>query len=300
MGLVKSVSPPELSRTQDLSGVPELRASSDASVIPRKSGRALARGPGHPALENATASGYRGPHSKTIQKTVQEMIQYPPDFDADTVELCRAVAPFTMTSKYAVYALRLAVRHLVHSRIPGDIVECGVWKGGSMMAVARTLLQLNSTERKLHLFDTFDQMSEPTEVDRTVTGQTAAEILALLAPEPGKPWTCCTMEEARANVLSTGYPAGNVALIKGKVEETIPAAAPAEIALLRLDTDWFESTDHELKHLYPRLSRGGILIVDDYGYWQGARKAVDQYIAENQLQLLLTRVDDSARMCIRL
>ncbi len=108
------------------------------------------------------------------------------------------------------------------------------------------------------------------------------------------------MEEARANVLSTGYPAGNVALIKGKVEDTIPAAAPAKIALLRLDTDWFESTDHELKHLYPRLSRGGILIVDDYGYWQGARKAVDQYIAENQLQLLLTRVDDSARMCIRL
>jgi hypothetical protein len=227
------------------------------------------------------------------------MTKYPPDFDADTVELCGRVAPFTMTSKYAVHALRLAVQHIFNSGIPGDIVECGVWKGGSMMAVAATLLQLKSTDRTLHLFDTFDQMSEPTELDRTVTGQSAAEVLAGLAPEPGKPWTCCTMDETRANVLSTGYPADKTVFVKGKVEDTIPAAAPRQIALLRLDTDWFESTHHELIHLYPRLSPGGILIVDDYGYWQGARQAVDRYLRENSLNLLLTRVDDSARMCVK-
>ena len=228
------------------------------------------------------------------------MTQFPPDFDAATVELCRFVAPYTMTSKYAVNALRLAVRYIVNSGIPGDIVECGVWKGGSMMAVARTLLESKSTERTLHLFDTFAQMSESTGVDRTVTGKTAGEILAELAPEPGKTWECCTMEETRANLLSTGYPAAKMALVKGKVEETIPASAPRQIALLRLDTDWFESTYHELTHLYPRLSPGGVLIVDDYGYWQGARKAVDQYIEEHQLKLLLTRVDDSARMSVKI
>jgi O-methyltransferase len=225
---------------------------------------------------------------------------FPPDFDAPTADLCRHVAPFTMTSKYAVYALRLAVQYIVASRIPGDIVECGVWKGGSMMAVAKTLLELSSTDRTLHLFDTFEQMSEPTAVDRTVNGQSAAEILAGLSPEPGKPWQCSSIDETRGNVLSTGYPAAKINCVKGKVEETIPSAAPAQIALLRLDTDWFESTYHELTLLYPRLSIGGVLIIDDYGYWQGARKAVDQYIHEQKLQLLLTRVDDSARMCIKM
>jgi O-methyltransferase len=228
------------------------------------------------------------------------MSKYPPDFDADTQALCQSVAPFTMTSKYAVCALRLAVQHIVGSNVPGDIVECGVWKGGSMMAVATTLLQLKTTDRALHLFDTFDQMSSPTDVDRTVHGQSADEILAGLASEPGKPWTCCGMEETRANVLSTGYPVDKISLVKGKVEDTIPAQAPRQIALLRLDTDWFESTYHELIHLYPRLSPGGILIIDDYGYWQGSRKAVDQFIAENKLNLLLTRVDDSARMCLKI
>jgi O-methyltransferase len=227
------------------------------------------------------------------------MTNYPPDFDAETVQLCQGVEKFTMTSKYAVYALRLAVQHIERAKIPGDVVECGVWKGGSMMAVARTLMELNSTQRTLHLFDTFDQMSTPTEIDRTVTGQSAAQILSGLAPEPGKPWTCCSMEEARANVLSTLYPREKTAFIKGKVEDTLPASAPRQIALLRLDTDWFESTWHELVHLFPRLSPGGVLIIDDYGYWQGARKAVDQYIEQNGLNLLLTRVDDSARMCVK-
>jgi len=86
--------------------------------------------------------------------------------------------------------------------------------------------------------------------------------------------------------------------IKGRVEETIPNAAPEQIALLRLDTDWYESTRHELIHLFPRLTHGGVLIIDDYGYWQGARKAVDEYIEENKLSILLARIDSTARMAV--
>ena len=81
----------------------------------------------------------------------------------------------------------------------------------------------------------------------------------------------------RATVLSTGYPAERVHLVRGPVEETIPGAAPDALALLRLDTDWYASTRHELEHLYPRLATGGVLIVDDYGHWEGARRAVDEY-----------------------
>jgi hypothetical protein len=86
----------------------------------------------------------------------------------------------------------------------------------------------------------------------------------------------------------------------GKVEDTIPADIPEKIALLRLDTDWYESTKHELIHLFPRLQKGGVLIIDDYGFWKGARKAVDEYFAENNIQILLNRIDDTGRMAIKL
>src|SRR4051794_41091396 len=78
------------------------------------------------------------------------------DFDAATQELCQFVRPFTMTSPEKIFALRQAVMHVIQHGVEGDIVECGVWKGGSMMAVARTLLELDATTKSLYLFDTFE------------------------------------------------------------------------------------------------------------------------------------------------
>ena len=87
--------------------------------------------------------------------------------------------------------------------------------------------------------------------------------------------------------------------IRGRVEDTIPAQAPARIALLRLDTDFYESTKHELIHLFPRLVPNGVLILDDYGHWQGARKAVDEYFEDNPCRILLNRIDFAARIGIK-
>jgi hypothetical protein len=101
------------------------------------------------------------------------------------------------------------------------------------------------------------------------------------------------------NLAGTGYDLASVKFIKGKVEETIPAHAPARIALLRLDTDWYESTRHELAHLFPRLVPGGVLILDDYGHWQGSRRAVDEYMAEHGIPILLNRVDYTARIAVK-
>jgi hypothetical protein len=103
----------------------------------------------------------------------------------------------------------------------------------------------------------------------------------------------------RAAVLSVGYPEEKVHFVQGPVEETLPEHAPAEIALLRLDTDWYASTKHELVHLYPRLAPGGVLIIDDYAYWRGARQAVDEYVNENELPLLLVRIDHGARVAVK-
>ncbi len=89
-------------------------------------------------------------------------------------------------------------------------------------------------------------------------------------------------------------------MIKGKVEETIPHDIPEKISILRLDTDWYESTYHELVHLYPRLVKGGVLIIDDYGHWQGARKAVDQYFQENNIPVLLNWIDYTGRVAVKI
>ena len=101
-------------------------------------------------------------------------------------------------------------------------------------------------------------------------------------------------------MYSTGYDKSKIHLVKGKVEETIPKTLPERIALLRLDTDWYASTKHEMLHLFPRLVPGGVLILDDYGSWLGARKAVDEYIAENKVKIFLCRVDNSGRVAVKL
>lgn len=98
---------------------------------------------------------------------------------------------------------------------------------------------------------------------------------------------------------STGYPPERIHLVPGRVEDTVPAQAPERIALLRLDTDWYASTKHELDHLYPRLSDGGVLIVDDYGHFEGARRAVDDYLAEQAEPLLLNRIDYTGRIAVK-
>jgi O-methyltransferase len=222
---------------------------------------------------------------------------YPRDLDKADGELFLSVAPYTMTSPEKISALATAVRYVVSNRIPGAIVECGVWKGGSMMAAARCLLELGPEDYELFLFDTFEGMSEPTDKDVMYTGERASDLLTrhkFLHAE-------ASLEEVKRAVLSVGYDETRIHFVKGRVEDTIPHSAPDRISILRLDTDWYESTRHELNHLFPRLSSGGVIIIDDYGFWRGARQATDEYIRENEIPLLLTRLDvQGGRMGVKL
>jgi hypothetical protein len=104
----------------------------------------------------------------------------------------------------------------------------------------------------------------------------------------------------KAAIASTRYPEGRVQFIKGRVEDTIPHRAPERISLLRLDTDWYESTRHELEHLYPRLVPGGVIVIDDYGCWQGARDATDEFISRHNITLLLNRMDYTGRIGVKI
>jgi len=225
---------------------------------------------------------------------------YPPDFDASIIETVSLVKPYTMTSPERVSALCDAVRYLSSNDIAGDVVECGVWKGGSMMAVAHTLRSLGDTSRELYLFDTYEGMPEPSKIDVSLDGDTGSALTRNLKEDgSGSDYCMAPLDEVRKAVESVGYPAERLHFVKGRVEDTLPAQAPLQIALLRLDTDWYESTRHELIHLYPRLVPGGVLIIDDYGHWQGARQAVDEYIQSNNLRLLLNRVDYTGRIGVK-
>ena len=208
------------------------------------------------------------------------------------------VKPFTMTSVERVATLITALNYVVEHKISGDIVECGVWRGGSMMSIALTLLAHKDTSRQLYLYDTFEGMSAPTSHDKRYDGLLAEEQLKNSEPGTGV-WAYAGLDDVRQNVLSTGYPRDKIHFIKGKVEDTIPKTLPAHIALLRLDTDWYESTKHELTHLFPLLDAAGVLILDDYGHWQGARKAVDEYFSELGKKVYLHRIDCTGRILVR-
>jgi hypothetical protein len=166
------------------------------------------------------------------------------------------------------------------------------------MAAALTLMRLGITDRELHLFDTFSGMTQPTDEDVRRTGERAADLLRDESADSDV-WAIASIDEVREAVLSVGYPQERIHFVEGPVEQTLPANAPGEIALLRLDTDWYSSTKHELVHLYPRLASGGVLLLDDYGFWQGARQAVDEYVSENHVQLLLNRIDHTARIAVK-
>ena len=225
----------------------------------------------------------------------------PADFDEPTRRVIAAVNEYTMTGPERVQALVNAARYIVANGIEGDFVECGVWRGGSSMAVALTFKELGDVGRELYLYDTYEGMNAPTEHDVELDGKRADVTFAdRRLSDDSSDWCRSPLDEVEQNLASTGYPRAKLHFVKGKVEDTIPAEMPnGAIALLRLDTDWYESTRHELEHLYPRLVRGGVLVIDDYGHWAGARKAVDDYIAEHKLCLLLNRVDYTARIAVK-
>ena len=226
--------------------------------------------------------------------------ELPPDLDAAFGDIYRRCSPFTMTSMERMYALFASVDYLDRASLQGDFVECGVWRGGSSMMLALSQLRTGSCERTIYLYDTFAGMSEPTEHDKDLKGQDAYDQWKRSVDDKGvSTWCLGDIDDVKNNLASTGYPADRLVFVKGKVEETIPATLPERIALLRLDTDWFESTYHEFAHLYPRLVSGGVLILDDYGHWKGAREATDRYLAENGINLLLNRLDYTGRIALK-
>ena len=208
--------------------------------------------------------------------------------------------PYTQTSVERLYSLYKACLYIIENNFEGDLVECGVWRGGSAMMMALVLKSRGITNKRIYLYDTFEGMSAPTEYDISVHGKQAKEqLLEENKTDDNSIWCYASIEEVKQNMKRTGYPDENVVFVKGKVEDTLQHEIPDQLALLRLDTDWYESTKLELEKLFPLLVKGGPLIIDDFGHWQGARKAVQEYFSARNLFPLLQRIDITGRLIIK-
>ncbi len=247
---------------------------------------------------------FRSGSASNTPAAVPALADQLPDSTEQQRAIIAAVTDATMTSPERILAFCDSAEYVSKHNISGDIVECGVWKGGSTAAAARTLLNLNHSNRTLWLYDTYDGMSAPSENDVDLRGQSADELLAndtaSSSEAPDSIWCRCSLETVKRTMAQTGYPEENIRYVKGKVEDTLPEVSPEQISILRLDTDWYESTLCELDVLFPKLAVGGVLIIDDYGHWQGCRRAVDEYFAQHGIKMFLQRIDYTGRIGIKI
>ena len=196
--------------------------------------------------------------------------------------LCRNA---TMVLRPAADAAFHAVQVVHEQQVPGAIVEVGVWRGGMSCYMA---MADQHQVRELWLYDTFEGLPAPSEKD---DDKSKALFRQINSPgfkfkhhvTDGK-WCKAALEDVQRTMQLTGYDETKLHFIKGKVEDTLTqseAQVPSSIAVLRLDTDWYESTRMELEVFWPRLSPGGWLYLDDYTTWGGAKRAVDEWLAKN-------------------
>ncbi|MFZ0495630.1 MAG: TylF/MycF/NovP-related O-methyltransferase [Methylocella sp.] len=192
-------------------------------------------------------------------------------------QLYEKVRPYSMVHATGFYNAYESINYLKEANIEGAIVECGCFLGGmtAFMALVRNELRL---AHPIYAFDTFEGFPE---------GSTDS----FLGTPVGGPQYANFREAVQENILKVVGSLDRINLVQGRVEVTIPAMPLENIALLRLDTDHYDSTIVELKHYYPRMALGGVLIVDDYGLYDGSRKATDEFLATLQRRPLLNRID---------
>lgn len=190
---------------------------------------------------------------------------------------------YNICSKYSLlnvtgfYNLYQSAEYILRNNIPGDIVECGCFLGGAAIFLDLIFRRYGAVKR-LVLFDTFEG---PPLTDRdTVFG---VEHVGHKLPD--------FEQSVRSNIAEAGAYLPDFTLVRGDVLDTLAGYPIADLAMLRLDTDFYPSTKHELDVLYPRLVKGGVLIIDDYGLFQGSRRATDEYFAHHTSPPLLNRID---------
>ena len=186
-----------------------------------------------------------------------------------------------------------AVNYILQNNIEGCIIECGV-ESGNFEHIWINELMKNKTVRDIYLFDTFGGLVEPTEYDYTCKD---AKLYQMNKDEVYRTWKnhvihenvngwCYTpLDKVKTRLNSTGYPQNNLHYVVGDVMETLKdkSQIPEKIAILRLDTDWYESSKYELEQMYDNVVTGGVIIFDDYYHWDGQRRATDDFFKSKNI-----------------
>jgi len=208
----------------------------------------------------------------------------------------------TMVSYERLSSTILASHYVVQNDIAGDFVECGVWRGGNAL-VAASVFRRYGSDKKVWLFDTFAGMTAPTDHDFQYSdGKLAAPQYHASLKKEHNEWALAHLGEVTKTFRDFSL-SDRAIFVRGDVNDTlrdVNQVLPPSISILRLDTDWYESTMTELGVLYPRLSVGGCLIVDDYGHWAGSRKATDEYFTKMGNRPFLQSTDYSGRAGVKL
>tara|TARA_B100001093_G_scaffold114764_1_gene107102 strand:- start:1956 stop:2732 length:777 start_codon:yes stop_codon:yes gene_type:complete len=220
------------------------------------------------------------------------------EFEKELFNIC---SNYSMTSHDRMFSLMKSLEYVIQNNVEGDLVECGVWKGGNLIVFQKYVEKFN-LNKKIFAYDTFEGMSQPDEIDKTFEGESASIQLDKLEKKnvdrkKNILIADCSLEEVKNN-FEKNTNKNNLICIKGKVEDTLlkDENLPKKISILRLDTDWYSSTKKELEILYPLLEKNGILLIDDYGYWQGAKKAVDEFFKDKKVTMF--KIDFTGRMII--
>ena len=234
------------------------------------------------------------------------------DFEPEAQDKISVVCGSTMISYECMVTLYQQVRHCEIHGVPGCYVECGVWKGGAAALMALANLSYGSERRHIHLFDAFDDICEP---DPAVDGERALseveqwagvrreELSGKLRPLVGvydrRGGPGSVEEVSRLLEDRVGYDGRFLHYHEGWFQDTLPNAETGEIAILRLDADWHASTKICLEYLYDNVVSGGFIIVDDYGAYDGCRKAVDQFMEMRGICAFLSHVNTDCRYWIK-
>lgn len=178
--------------------------------------------------------------------------------------------------------LQHCVEDVLARDIPGDLIETGVWRGGASIFMRGILKSWGVTDRLVWVADSFRGLPAPRAGEYPADAGDVHFTFAELA---------VSLEEVKANFEVYGLLDEQVRFLPGWFHETLPAAPVGPLALARLDGDMYESTSVALEHLYPKISRGGYLIVDDYGANPACRRAVHDYRLANKIGEEIKRID---------
>ena len=229
-------------------------------------------------------------------KKVENLIVEASDHELNMFEKLKEISLTSLPNKWSLYQ---SLSYIKENNIEGDIVETGVFKGANLVLI-NDFLNKFDIDKKIYAYDTFQGQPKPSNLDFDYKGNSMIKKFSNLDKKDTNS-VYCSLENVKKNIEKySNNNLNKIIFIKGKVEETLnyEKNVPSKISLLRLDTDFYDSIKKSLEVLYPKLIKGGVLIIDDYGHFKGAKIAVDNYFQDKK-SIWMHRVDYTCRLMIK-